>query len=56
MAAFLVQAAEAGMQSFKSGERGERRRDIAAQPLRMRAQIQDVAILRHRDQQRVSRP
>ena len=56
MAAFLVQATEARVQLFKSGERGERRGDVAEQTLCMRAQIQDIAILRHRDQQGVSGP
>ena len=56
MTTLLVKAAEAGMQLLKCGERGERRGDVAEQTLRLRAQIQDVAILRHRDQQRVSRP
>src|SRR5260370_24377862 len=54
MTALLVQATEARIQLFKSGERGKRRRDIAVQTLRQGAQVQDVAILRHRDQQRVS--
>src|SRR4029077_5218640 len=55
MTTFLVQAAEARMQLLESVEGGERRRDVAQQTLRLRAQIQEVAILGDRHQQTVSR-
>ena len=54
--ALLVEAAEAGMQLFKRGERGERRGDVAEMTLRQRPQVQDVAILGHGREQRLGRP
>jgi hypothetical protein len=53
--ALLVEAAESRMQLFESGERRKRCRDVTEHTLRKRAQIQDVTILRHRDQQGVCR-
>ena len=55
IAALLVQAAEARMQSLECGERGKGRGSFAELPLRDRAQIQHVAILGHGEQQRLGR-
>ena len=53
--AFLVEAAEPRMQALELGERGESGRDITREALGHRAQIQDVTVLWHRDQQRLGR-
>jgi hypothetical protein len=44
------------MQLLESGKRGQSRRDVADVTLRQRAQVKDVAILRHRDQERLGCP
>src|SRR6202049_3101402 len=56
MASLLVQPTESRMHLLKCGERSQRCRDVALQTLRMGAQKQEVAILRHRDQQRLGCP
>jgi hypothetical protein len=56
MAALLVEAAEARMHSLQSGERGKRRRDIPEPALRHGPQIQNVTILRDREDQGIRRP
>jgi hypothetical protein len=53
--ALLVEAAEARVQALEPDERGESRGDIAREALRHGTQIEDVAILRDREQQRVRR-
>ena len=56
VAALLVEAAEARMQLFKRSQRGERRGNLAEMALCQRPQVQNVAILGHGGEQRVSRP
>src|SRR5512146_2186512 len=53
--ALLVQPAETRIQALEPGYRVERRGNITREALGDRAQVENVTILRHRDQQRLGR-
>src|SRR6185437_6962536 len=55
VSALLVQAAEARVEALQRRERVERGGDITRDALRNRPQIEEVTILRHREQERVGR-